>query len=172
MTSPATSTTPATVIVVGGGLAGLSASAELCSRGCRVILIERRRALGGRASSHLHRQSGEILDLGPHTVIQANRHFLKHLSRVGTRHLIEFAPTLSIRFVHSFGVQTRLASYSPIPHTTLWEPCLQIRPEMREEPLLTNNTIFPLWSMRYAYQEIQELKHASHCYNRKVKTSY
>ena len=81
-------------------MAGLSACAELVSRGVRVVLIEQRRDLGGRASSCRHRGSGQILDLGPHTVIESNRHFLQYLTRVNTRHLMEFSPTLHIPFVH------------------------------------------------------------------------
>jgi squalene-associated FAD-dependent desaturase len=101
MSPSTTSQTRPTVIVIGGGPAGLSAAAELVAHGIRVILIEGQRVLGGRASSHLHRSSGEILDLGAHTVIESNRNFLNHLAKVGTRDQIVFPPSLRIRFVHS-----------------------------------------------------------------------
>lgn len=39
------------VVVVGGGIAGLSAATQLAERGVRVIVVEREAQLGGRASS-------------------------------------------------------------------------------------------------------------------------
>ncbi len=42
------------VIVVGGGLAGLSAACALADAGYQVRLLEKRRYLGGRASSYEH----------------------------------------------------------------------------------------------------------------------
>jgi len=89
-----------TIIVIGAGPAGLSASAELLSNGVRVILIEAGRNLGGRAASYLHPESGGILDLGPHTILESNQHVVGHLTRVSTRHLIQFSPSLKIQFVH------------------------------------------------------------------------
>jgi squalene-associated FAD-dependent desaturase len=110
-----------TVIVIGGGPAGLSASAELVSQGVRVILIEAQRTLGGRAASHLHRASGEILNLGPHTVIEANRNFLNHLAKVGTRDQIEFPSSLRIRFIDSAkGIADLQCPPLPSPWGFLW----------------------------------------------------
>ena len=45
---PATVTGSPRVVVVGGGLAGISAAAELASRGCRVTLVEQGPHLGGK----------------------------------------------------------------------------------------------------------------------------
>ena len=53
----------ATVIIVGGGLAGLSASVELSSLGCRVILVERNAHLGGKMN--LLSEKGFTFDMGP-----------------------------------------------------------------------------------------------------------
>lgn len=52
------------VIVVGGGLAGLAASIFLARGGCSVTLFEKRRLLGGRAITHL--RHGYRFNLGGH----------------------------------------------------------------------------------------------------------
>lgn len=53
-------------IVIGGGLAGLSAAALLARGGAKVTVLERASVLGGRAASHL--QDGAILNQGPHAL--------------------------------------------------------------------------------------------------------
>jgi len=50
------------VIIVGGGLAGLAAAAALGSRGVPTVILESRPRLGGRASSFLDPTSGEYID--------------------------------------------------------------------------------------------------------------
>jgi len=52
------------VIIVGGGLAGLSAAVILARAGRTVTIFERRRYLGGRAVTHL--RHGYRFNLGPH----------------------------------------------------------------------------------------------------------
>jgi phytoene dehydrogenase-like protein len=55
---------PRNVIIVGGGLAGLSAAVFLARAGRTVTIFERRRYLGGRAVTHL--RHGYRFNLGPH----------------------------------------------------------------------------------------------------------
>ena len=57
------------VIVAGGGLAGISAACALAESGYRVHLIDRRPYLGGRASSYEHPGTGEIIDNCQHVLI-------------------------------------------------------------------------------------------------------
>ncbi|MDD3586707.1 MAG: hydroxysqualene dehydroxylase HpnE [Thermoguttaceae bacterium] len=58
------------VAVVGGGLAGISSAVNLVKSGCRVVLFERGRYLGGRTSSMaIHRDqwtSSQLVDNGQH----------------------------------------------------------------------------------------------------------
>jgi squalene-associated FAD-dependent desaturase len=100
MTSQNESSKKPIVAVIGGGMAGLSACSVLVAHGMRVILIEASKVFGGRAASYLNGESEEILDLGPHTLVESNRNVLDHLHRVGTRHQIEISATLTVRFVH------------------------------------------------------------------------
>jgi len=53
-------------IVVGGGLAGLTAAATLARDGRRVVVIEGASQLGGRARTRHH--DGFDLNLGPHAL--------------------------------------------------------------------------------------------------------
>ncbi len=57
------------VIVVGGGLAGLSAACALADAGYQVRLLEKRRYLGGRASSYEHPGTGEVIDNCQHVLL-------------------------------------------------------------------------------------------------------
>ena len=57
---------PLDVIVVGGGLAGLTAAAYLGRAGRRVTLFERGAQLGGRA--RVQQRAGFHLNLGPHAL--------------------------------------------------------------------------------------------------------
>ena len=57
------------VIIVGGGLAGLSAAVYLARAGRTVTIFERRRYLGGRAVTHL--RHGYRFNLGPHAFFRA-----------------------------------------------------------------------------------------------------
>lgn len=50
------------VLVIGGGLAGLAAAGALANHGCRVTLIESRQRLGGRASSFRDPASEAMID--------------------------------------------------------------------------------------------------------------
>ncbi|HYK34462.1 hydroxysqualene dehydroxylase HpnE [Alloacidobacterium sp.] len=50
------------VVVIGGGAAGLAASQALADSGYKVRLIERKSYVGGRASSYEHPGTGEIID--------------------------------------------------------------------------------------------------------------
>ena len=56
-------------IVVGGGLAGLTAAVEIASHGHAVELYEQSKSLGGRAATP--HQEGYAANWGPHAVYQA-----------------------------------------------------------------------------------------------------
>src|SRR5262245_4020895 len=55
-----------TVLIIGGGLAGLAAAEALAPRGYRVTLLESRGRLGGRASSFTDAASGQLIDTCQH----------------------------------------------------------------------------------------------------------
>ena len=54
------------VLIIGGGLAGLAAATALAPRGFRVTLLESRNRLGGRASSFNDSATGQLIDTCQH----------------------------------------------------------------------------------------------------------
>jgi squalene-associated FAD-dependent desaturase len=50
------------IVIIGGGLAGIAAAAGLGLAGRRVLLLEARGELGGRATSYLDQSTGESID--------------------------------------------------------------------------------------------------------------
>jgi phytoene desaturase len=73
-------TSPPSVIVVGAGLAGLAASVELASRGCRVTLIDRNTHAGGKMN--LLKENGFSFDMGP-TILTLPQVLLGIIRRAG-----------------------------------------------------------------------------------------
>ena len=57
------------IVVVGGGFAGLSAAARLVRRGARVLVLEAKPRLGGRATSFADGATGEVVDNGQHVLL-------------------------------------------------------------------------------------------------------
>lgn len=84
------------VLVFGGGLSGIAASAKLAESGWQVTLVEARSTLGGRVFSFRDRQSGLLLDNGQHVVVGACRNLLAFLETIGARHLWHLQPHLNV----------------------------------------------------------------------------
>src|SRR5919204_1239507 len=83
-----------TVLIIGGGLAGLAASAALAPRGFRVTLIESRNRLGGRASSFHDAASGQLVDACQHVSMGCCTNFAHFCRTVGIAHLLQPQPCL------------------------------------------------------------------------------
>src|SRR5690242_9705138 len=80
------------VVVVGGGLAGLSCAVALADQGLRVTVLEAARGLGGRASSWTNAATGDVVDIGPHIFHSEYHNMLAFLQRLGTSRLITWQP--------------------------------------------------------------------------------
>jgi squalene-associated FAD-dependent desaturase len=77
-----------TVIVIGGGLAGLAAAAALGERGTSVMLLESRSRLGGRASSFHDKESGTRIDNCQHVSMGCCTNFRHFCDTVGVADLL------------------------------------------------------------------------------------
>jgi len=71
------------VVVVGGGLSGLAAAVRLIDQGCKPIVLESRRRLGGRASSFDDARSGRTLDNCQHVLMGCCVNLLDFYDRIG-----------------------------------------------------------------------------------------
>jgi radical SAM superfamily enzyme YgiQ (UPF0313 family) len=64
----------------------------------------------------------------------------------------------TIREVKALGIRPRLAEYSPLPQTTLWdEACRLSRFPLAEEPLFHNNSLWPCLNP-FSWETVQALK--------------
>ena len=82
------------VVVVGGGLAGLSAGIACADAGARVTLLEARPRLGGATFST--RLGGIEVDNGQHVFLRCCSAYRGFLERLGVTELVELQPRLSV----------------------------------------------------------------------------
>src|SRR6266852_732584 len=81
-----------TVIVVGGGLAGLSATAALAGAGFDVDLYEARGFLGGRATSYpVSPENSEVIDNCQHILLRCCVNLLDFYRRLGVSGRVRFS---------------------------------------------------------------------------------
>lgn len=73
------------VVVVGGGIAGLTCAMGLRASGLRVVVLEGDERLGGRASSWTCPVTGDPLHIGPHIFLDSYPNFFALLDACGTR---------------------------------------------------------------------------------------
>jgi uncharacterized protein with NAD-binding domain and iron-sulfur cluster len=72
------------VVIVGGGIAGLSVAAALRESGLRIVLLEASGNLGGRARSWTDAVTGDTVDIGPHVLLNYYGNLLALLESLGS----------------------------------------------------------------------------------------
>lgn len=105
-----------TAVVVGGGLAGLSAACELSDAGFAVTLLEKRPFLGGRAYSYTDKASGLTVDNGQHVFLGCCTEYIRFLERLGVRGAVHLQKRFRVPIIDKvWGESTLRADDLPPP---------------------------------------------------------
>ena len=107
------------VIVIGAGFAGLSAAVRLVQAGARVLVVEERRRLGGRATAFADPQTGEVVDNGQHALFGCYRETFAFLRAIDAYGNVRLDERLDIEVVDRHGTRSRLV-------TPPWAPPLHL----------------------------------------------
>ncbi len=91
------------VVVVGAGFAGLSAAAASAEEGLRVLVVEARPQLGGRATAFPDRVTGELVDNGQHVLFGCYTQTFAFLKRIGAEHNVRRQAALSVAYLDRSG---------------------------------------------------------------------
>ncbi len=100
------------VLVLGGGLAGITAALDCAAAGASVELLEVRPRLGGAAYSV--KRDGLEMDNGQHVFLRGCLAYRGLLARLGSQHLVAVQPRLEIP-VLSPGAQPHVLRRSSLP---------------------------------------------------------
>jgi hydroxysqualene dehydroxylase len=107
------------VVVIGAGFAGLSAAVRLVEAGARVVVVEERRRLGGRATAFADPQTGEVVDNGQHALFGCYRETFAFLRAIDAYQNVALDERLDIEVVDRSFSRSRLV-------TPRWTPPLHL----------------------------------------------
>jgi squalene-associated FAD-dependent desaturase len=96
------------IVVVGAGFAGLSAGALLAEAGLRVLVLDARPQLGGRATAFVDRVSGELVDNGQHVMFGCYHATFAFLRRIGAEGNVRVQPAMSVPYLDKEGRRSEL----------------------------------------------------------------
>jgi squalene-associated FAD-dependent desaturase len=96
------------VAVIGGGFAGLSAACRLADAGARVLVLEARPQLGGRATAFVDRETGELVDNGQHVLFGCYRATFEFLRRIDAESNVRRQASLELPCYDIGGVRSVL----------------------------------------------------------------
>ncbi len=109
------------VVVIGGGVSGLTAAVDLASHGFTVLLVEQKQRCGGRTYSFVHKETGDEVDNGQHLMMGCYHSTLKFLSTINRTSRVTIQKRLSVNFRHAEKGAFRLQSVSlPVPANVLF----------------------------------------------------
>jgi hydroxysqualene dehydroxylase len=96
------------VVIIGGGVAGLAAATALAAARRRVLVLEARAELGGRATAFIDRATGELVDNGQHVLFGCYRDTFAFLRRIGAEDNLRVQRSLEVPYLDEDGTRTVL----------------------------------------------------------------
>lgn len=134
---------PGSVLVWGGGIAGITAAIKLGYQGYTPILLEAKTYLGGRAHSLLDKSTGLTLDNSAHIAMGCYKSFIELIEAMGVADKFSRQSRLSVPYVSPGGAWSELAAKnSPAPLHLLFGlfsfSALSIRDQLAITKLMLN----------------------------------
>lgn len=96
-------------IVIGGGCAGFAAATALAEQGARVLVVEARPGLGGRATAFTDPETGERVDNGQHILMGCYDETFALLRRIGTLDRLRWQTGLKVPMIDGKGRHSTLS---------------------------------------------------------------
>jgi squalene-associated FAD-dependent desaturase len=96
-------------VVIGAGCAGFAAATALAERGARVLVLEARPGLGGRATAFTDPETGERVDNGQHILMGCYTDTLALLDRIGAADRVRWQSGLKVSMIDRRGRESTLA---------------------------------------------------------------
>jgi len=90
-------------IIIGGGCAGFSAATALAGSGARVLVVEARPGLGGRATAFTDPETGERVDNGQHILMGCYDATFAFLRRIGAADRVRWQSGLKVPMIDRAG---------------------------------------------------------------------
>lgn len=142
------------VLVIGGGIAGLTTAMGASERGLRVTVVEREERLGGRAMSWTDPTTGDPVHIGPHVFMTEYPNIFSLLDRCGTRDKIVWQDDHFITLMHGRTPRQMRASKLPAP--------IQFVPSLLQDPALTGPDLISsvpvtLYAMQMTEEDVLRL---------------
>ena len=110
------------VLVIGAGVAGLRAAVAAAAAGARVLVLESKAVLGGRATAFGDPHTGERVDNGQHVLLGCYEETFAFLRQVGTEERVRVQPNLEVDFVDPQGARSCLR-LPPLPARRRYRAC-------------------------------------------------
>jgi squalene-associated FAD-dependent desaturase len=96
-------------IVIGAGCAGFSAATALAEHGAKVLVVEARPGLGGRATAFTDPASGERVDNGQHILMGCYTDTFAFLDRIGAADRVKWQTGLKLSMIDRRGSHSVLS---------------------------------------------------------------
>lgn len=103
-------------LIIGSGIAGLTAASILSSKKFQVTLLESSPKFGGRTYSFINSESGESIDNGQHILMGCYKESLEFIKLIGAENNFIYQKNLNINFLSEGGKEYSIhASSLPYP---------------------------------------------------------